>query len=179
MQSTARQAIISAHVGNLYRFRSLLTTIQALKIMMRDFASLLFRLLTMALCGSRRVRSRHDETEFPMASPNAGNLLEWTFQGRRPVDCVPNLGTLRPSHHWVNIEDQYELSFIGETLAPVARRFSTSARWPRALSRHPSNSAQEDILAAGGGIFWHRKGREESSDDNTQWRTAFASVAQT
>ena len=173
LQSPAAQAIISAHVGNLYRFRSLLTTIQALKIMMRDFASLLFRLPTMALCGSRRVRSRHDETEFPMASQNAGNLLEWTFRGRRAADRASS-DALRPLHHWVNKEDQYELSFIRETPAPAARRISTQGRWPRALSRSARKNAQENILAANRGVFWKRKKHAEAGHGGAQWCATFA-----
>jgi hypothetical protein len=145
--------------------------------MMRDFASLLLRLLTMALYGSRRVRSRHDETEFPMASQNAGNLLEWTFQGRRAADCASS-DALRSLHHWVNKEDQYELSFIRETLAPAARRVSTQRRWSRALSRSARKSAQENILAADRSFFWKRKRRAEKGRRSAQWCAAFATVAQ-
>ena len=175
LQSAVRQAIISPHVGNLYRFRSLLTTIQALKIMMRDFASLLLRLLTVALYGSRRVRSRHDETEFPMASPNAGNLLEWTLRGRRAAGCASS-DALRPLHHWVKKEDQYELSFIRETLAPFARRVPTKGRSP-AFPRNARESAQENILAASRGVFWKRKRRAEASHRGAQWCAAFAAFA--
>ncbi len=168
----------TAVVGNLYRFRSLLRTIQALKIMMRAFASSLLRSLTVALYGSRRVRSRHQEMEFPMASQNDGNLLEWTFRGRRAADCASS-DALRPLHHWVNIKDQYELSFIRKTLAPVARRISIPARWPRALSGTAGKSAQENILATSSGIFWDRQRHQEADSSGAQWRTAFAPVTQT
>ena len=150
--------------------------------MMRVFASITLRSLCQALNGSRRVRSRHQPTEFPLASPNAGNLLGWAPLGWRVADCVPNFGALRPLHHWVNIEDQHELTFIRETLAPVARRVSLSARWPRASARRAVESAGEkNILATVSGILWRkRNGWSEASGNNFQrarWRAAIAASA--
>ena len=140
--------------------------IQALKIMMRSFGSSLLRSLTMMLYGSRRVRSRQEEeTEFPVASSRdggTGNLLERTFRGRRAADRA-SLDALRPSNHWVNIEDQYELSFIREAFAPVARRLSTSARCPWASTRRTGTSAQENILAASRGVFWRRRNSHQKA----------------
>jgi hypothetical protein len=111
-----------------------------------------------------------------MASPNTGNLLEWTLRGRRAADRASS-DALRPLYHWVKIEDQYELSFIRETLAPAARRVSTQGRWPRALSRSARKSAQENILAANRGVFWKRKKRAEAGHGGAQWGAAFAVVA--
>ena|ERR1043166_4838059 len=151
--------------------------------MMRSFASPLLRSLTVAVYGSRRVRSRHHETEFPMATSRNGgsNLPESTFRGQRAADRVPNFGTLRPLHHWVNIEDQYELSFIRETLAPVARRISISARWPRSPAGTAGKGAQENVLAADSRLFWKRQRFKETGASGTQWRsrTCFATSAQT
>jgi len=147
--------------------------------MMRGFALITLRSLCQALNGSRRVLSWQQLTEFPLASPNAGNLLEWAPLGRRVADRVPNFGTLRPLHHWLNTEDQYELTFIRETFAPVARRISLSARWPWASARRAVESAREkNILAARRGILWRkRKRRHETSSDNFQRARGRAAIA--
>ena len=154
--------------------------------MMRGFASITLCSLGQALNGSRRVRSRHQPTEFPIASScygGTGNLLEWAPLGRRLADRVPNFGTLHRSHHWVNIEDQYELTFIRETFTPVVRRLSLPARWPWASARRAVESAhKENILAASGGILWRqRKGRRKTSDNfhHARERAAVAVATQT
>lgn len=130
---------------------------------MRGFASSLLRSLNVTLYGSRRIRSRQNEMEFPTALLNASTLLESAFQGRRAADRVPNFGTLRPLNHWVKIEDQYELSFIRETPAPFAGRVSTQGRWPGALSRRSAKSANENILAANCSFFWKRQQLKETN----------------
>ena len=112
-----------------------------------------------------------------MASQNDGNLLEWTYRGRRAVDRVPDFGTLRPAHHWVNIEYQHELTFTWETLAPAARRFSTQGRSARAFSRRAGKTAQKNILAAIGGIFWKRQRCTETGNGDPQWRPAVTAIA--
>jgi hypothetical protein len=150
-----------------------------LKIMMRGFASSLLRSLTEALYGSRRIRSRQNETEFPTALPRHGGasrLLESALRGRRAADRA-SYDALRPLNHWVKIEDQYELSFIRETSAQVAGRVSTQGRWAWALSRRSPESADENILAAGRGIFWKRQQLEETNRGIAQRLTAFALAA--
>jgi hypothetical protein len=147
--------------------------------MMRGFASSLLCLLIVALYGSRRFRSRQNETEFPMVSQNAGNLLGWTLTGRRALDRVPNFGALRRAQHGTNIEDHYELAFIRETLAPVARWVSIQGR-SRTASRNAGESAHQNILATAEGIFGRRRQEhKETSHRGAQWRTAFAAAAQT
>ena len=149
--------------------------------MMRGFASSLLRSLTLALYGSRRIRSRQNETEFPTALPRHGGasrLLESVPRDRRAADRA-STDALRPLNHWVKIEDQYELSFIRETtLAPIARRISTQGQWAWALSRRASKSAKENILAAGRGIFWKRRQPEKTRRSGAQWLSAFADGAQ-
>ena len=150
--------------------------------MMRGFASITLRSLCRALNGSKRVRSQHQPTEFPLTSPNACKLLEWPPLGRHVADRVPNFGTLRPLYHWVNIEDQHELTFIRETFAPFARRVSLSAQRPRASARRTVESAcEKNILAAVSGILWRkRNGWYEASGNNfqrAQWRAAIAASA--
>jgi hypothetical protein len=125
--------------------------------MMRLPASSLLRCLTVAAHGSRRVHSRRKEAEFPAASQNACRLLEGPFRGRRAAGCA-SIGALRSFNNSVNIEDQHEISFIRETLAPSARRVPKTGRsrsWS-ALSGHARESSQEDVLAAGGCFFWQR-----------------------
>ena len=146
--------------------------------MMRDFAFSLFRWLTVAAGGSRRVRFRLEEAEFPAASQSACKLLERTLRSSRAADRA-SIDALRPFNNWVNLKDNHELSFIRKTLAPVARRISIPARWPRALSGTAGKSAQENILATSSGIFWDRQRHQEADSSGAQWRTAFAPVTQT
>ena len=115
-----------------------------------------------------------------MASPHcggAGNLLESIPWDRRATDRVPTVGTLRPLHHWEKIEDQYELSFIRETPAPVAWRFSTQGRGTRALSGRSAKGAQENILATGSRIFWQRQGHAQTSAGEPKRFAAFLAAA--
>jgi hypothetical protein len=111
-----------------------------------------------------------------MASPNAGSLLESTLRGWRAADRASS-DALRSSHHWVNIEDHYELSFIRETPAQVAGRISTQGRGAGALSRRAPSSAKENILAAGRGIFWQRKRPDQTRRCGAQRFAAIAATA--
>ena len=178
LQSPPHRLIIATHVGNLYRFRPLLTTIQGFEIMMRVLASSLFRWLTVAVYGSNH--SRPGEVEFPAASPRhcgAGSLFEGPFRGQRAAGCA-SIDALCPFNNWVNLEDQYEISFIRETLAPFARRVPTVGRSP-ALSRNArGESSQENILAEGRRIFWQRRKRKETRARFAQWLTPAAAGAQ-
>jgi len=146
--------------------------------MMRDSAFSLFRWLTVAAGGSRRVHFRLEEAEFPAASQSACKLLERTLRSSRAADRA-SIDALRPFNNWVNLEDNHELSFIRETLAQFARRVPTKGRSPFARSKRERESSQENILAAGRRIFWKRKRDEETCDRLTQWRPAIAASAQT
>ena len=171
LQSPPHRLIIATHVGDQYRFRPLLTTIQGFEIMMRLLASSLFRWLTVAVYGSKH--SRPGEVEFPGASQNAGGL--WTFRGRRAAGCA-SVDALRPFNNSVNIEDKHEISFIRETLAPFARRVPTERRSP-ALSTRAGESAQENILAETRGIFWQRRECKETGARFAQWLTAASAAS--
>jgi hypothetical protein len=144
----------------------------------RDFAFSLFRWLTVAAGGSRRVRFRLKEVEFPTASASVRKLLERTLRGSRAADRA-SIDALRPCNNSVNLKDNHELSFIRETLAPSARGVPTKGRSPFALSKRERESSQENILAASRRIFWKRKSDEETGDRVAQWRAAIAAFAQT
>jgi hypothetical protein len=103
-------------------------------------------------------------------------LVESVLWDRRAADRASS-DALRPSNHWVKIEDQYELSFIRETLAPFARRVSTQRRWAWALSRRSPKGADKNILAANRCIFWKRQQLEETDRGIAQRLTAFATAA--
>src|SRR5436190_12372418 len=74
---------------------------------MRDFAFSLFRWLTVAADGSRRVRFRL-EVEFPTASASVRKLLERTLRSSRAADRA-SIDALRPCHNSVNLKDNHEL----------------------------------------------------------------------
>jgi len=145
--------------------------------MVCDFRFSLFRWLTVAAGGSRRVRFRLKEAEFPSAWQSACKLPERTLQSSRAADRA-SIDALRPFNNWVNLEDNHELSFIRKTPAPFARRAPTKGRSPFAPSKRGRESSQENILAAGCCIFWKRKSDEEIGDRLTQWRPAVAAFAQ-
>ena len=145
---------------------------------MRDFKFSLFRWLTVVAGGSRRVRFRLEEVEFPAASESVRKLLERTLRSSRAADRA-SIDALRPFNNWVNLKDNHELSFIRKTLAPFARRVPTKGRSPFALSKRERESSQENILAASRRIFWKRKSDEETRDRVAQWRAAIAAFAQT
>src|SRR5215472_11749396 len=144
--------------------------------MMRTFASSLGRWLNAPACRLRQVYFRHDEAEFLAASQSAGKQVEWSLADSRAANGVLSVfGTLRLSNNWVKLKDYYELLFIWETLAPAARGIATQ-RWPRTFSGAAaarSQSAEKDILAAGGRIFWKRRGRKENSSHRSKRYKAF------
>lgn len=145
--------------------------------MMRCFASSLLGWLTVTAFGS--IFFRPDEAEFPTAPQTACNLLERTKRGSRAADSAPS-DALRPPNNRLNIQDQYELSFIRETLAPFAWRFSTEGRSPRAAFARERESAQENILAAARCVFWKRQEHKAIGHCIAQrFATAAAAHAQT
>jgi hypothetical protein len=128
--------------------------------MMRSFVPSLLRWVTVTVRGS--MFFRYDEAEFPAASQTACNLLGRTERGSRAADSAPS-DALRPLNNRLNIQDiQYELSFIGETPAPFAGRFSTEGRSPGALFARDCESAQENILAVARHTFWKRQKHKEA-----------------
>ena len=166
LQSPLHRLIIATHVGDQYRFRPLLTTIQVFETMMRALASSLFRWLTVAVYGSKY--SWPGEVGFPAAWQNA----VWAFRGRRATGCA-SIDALRPFNNSVNIEEKHEISFIRETFAPFARRVPTTGR-SSALSKRAGESTQENILAENRGFFRKRRKWKETGARFTQW---FASAA--
>jgi len=146
--------------------------------MMRGFASSLLRWLTVTVRGS--IFFRYDEAEFPAASQTACNLVERTERGSRAADSAPS-DALRPLNNRLNIQDtQYELSFIRETPAPFAGRFSTKERSPGAPFARDRESAQENILAAARCAFWKRQKHKEAGHCIAQrYATAAAAHTQT
>lgn len=143
---------------------------------MRCFASSLLRRLIVTARGS--IFFRHDEAEFPRASQTACNLLKGTELGSRAADGAP-LDALRPLNNRLNTQDQYELSFIRETLSPSARRFSTEGRSPSASTARSHEGPKEDILAATRCTFWKRQKHEEAGRCIAQWFATAATGAQT
>jgi hypothetical protein len=129
--------------------------------MLRGFSSSLFGWLTVTVCASRRVYFRRKEAEFPVASSRYGgtcNLRGEIFLGWRAKDRA-SIDALRPLNKLINIEDQHELSFIRETLAPAPRPRATTGRTFATPGRAPAAS-QENILATNCGIFWNGTGSE-------------------
>lgn len=144
---------------------------------MQGFALLLFRWLTRANRSSRS-HSRHVEVEFPAAAQTAYQLLTRTSWGSAAADGA-SPDALRPHNNSVNIEDQYEISFIWEKLAAFAWRVSTegrSARWP---VRDRQGPGQENILATHRRTFFQRKKYGQAGRAGAQWFAASAAYAQT
>jgi hypothetical protein len=141
--------------------------------MIRCFAPSLLRWLTVTAYGS--MFFRHDEAEFPAAPQTACNLLGRTERGSRAEDSAPS-DALRPPNNRLNIQDQYELSFIRETPAPFAGRFSTERRPPRATFARDRESAQENVLAAARCTFWKWQ-KHKATDDCVAQRFATAAAA--
>src|SRR6266481_2398509 len=152
-----------------------------LELMLQTFAASLFRSLSAPVCALRQVHSRYDEAEFPSASQSAWNEFDSALDESRATDGVPSLfGALRPFDNWKTVKDQHELLFIRKTLTPPAR-WGPTQRKSRSLSRSPGSSeaAEKDILATGCRIFRKRRGEKENRSAAAQWRTAFATIAQT
>ena len=122
---------------------------RVLEPMLQTIAAILFRCLSAPGFASRRVRFRHDEAEFPLASQR--RKFDWALDDSRAADGVPNLfGALRHFNNWKKLEDQHELLFIRKTPTPLAR-WGPTQREQRTLSGPAGNSeiAEKNILAAG------------------------------
>jgi hypothetical protein len=121
------------------------------QIQMRSFASRLSRWLTGADGPCFRIYSRRLEAEFPPATQIADQAL---FFGSRATDCA-STDALRPHYNWVELEDQHDISIIGEKRPAFARRLPQKGRQQSpALSGPPGQAAGEEIvLGHNNGLF--------------------------
>ena len=151
-----------------------------LEAMRQIFVASLLRWLSAPDCGSRQGHFRHTEAEFPLASQS--RKFDWTLDDSGAADGVPSLfGALRPFNNWTKPKNQHELLFIRKTPTPLARWGPTQQRKSRTLWRPAGTSedAEKDILATRCRIFRKRRGEKENRSAAAQWRTAFATIAQT
>src|SRR5207245_11376868 len=99
----------------LRRFRFLEPVLQTV-------AASLFRCLSVPARALREVHFRHDEAEFPLASQSACKKFDWTLDGSRAADGVPNLfGALGPFNNGTKTKEQHELLFSLKTSTSLAR----------------------------------------------------------
>ena len=105
--------------------------------------------------GRRTKNCRQNEAEFPAArTANKRRIL----RGLPAADGV-SFDALRPNDNWVNIEDQYEISFIREKSAAFARRVPKERRrTPACTACGPEDAGEEVALAKNyRGTFRKRK----------------------
>src|SRR5216110_974571 len=141
---------------------------RVLELMLQTIAAMLFRCLSTPGFASRRVRFRHDEAEFPLASQR--RKFDWALDDSHAADGVPNLfGALRHFNNWTKPKNQHELLFIRKTLTPPAR-WGPTQRKSRTLSGPAGGGedAKKDILATGCRIFRKRRGDEENRNAAAQ-----------
>jgi hypothetical protein len=148
---------------------------------MRSFASMLVRRLTDAQGHCFRNRSRLHEAEFPAATQIADQRL---FFGSRAMDRA-STDALRPNYNWIELEDQYDISIIGEKRPAFARRLPQKGRQqsPAPPERAIEGAGEEIVLAENHGVLFRWKtGASDptgGADDTQQWLRAFAFAAQT
>jgi len=96
-------------------------------------------------CAGRRSKNcRQNEAEFPAArTANKRQIL----RGLPAADGV-SFDALRPNDNWVNIEDQYEISFIREKFAAFARRIPKKRRRTLACTACGTEGACEEVALA-------------------------------
>ncbi len=150
------------------------------QIRMRYFVSLLFRWLTGVDGLSVRIDSRCHEAEFPAATQIADQLL---FFGSRATDCA-STDALRPNYNWVELEDQHDISIIGEEWPAFARRLPQKGRQSPAPPERAIEGAGEEIVLAENYGALHRRSAGNSDQTNVavdaqQRFRAFAFAAQT
>ena len=134
-------------------------------------ASLMDHWLTCAGCLSKLYR--RNEAEFPAAQ--TANKLQ-ILRGLPAADGV-SFDALRPNKNWVNLKDQYEISFIRETSAAFARRLlPTKGRWSLALSAGDPQSASKKIVLAKNHSAFHQR-KNEGFRRRTEWCAAGAIAA--
>jgi hypothetical protein len=147
---------------------------------MRSFASLLVRWLTGAEGHCFRNSSRLREAEFPAATQIADQRL---FFGSRAMDRA-STDALRPNYNWIELEDQYDISIIGEKWPAFARRLPQKGRQsPAPPERAIEGAGEEIVLAENRGLLFRWKtgtsGQTGGANDTQQWLRAFAFAAQT
>jgi hypothetical protein len=150
------------------------------QIQMRYFASRLSRWLTGADDHCFRNYSRRLEAEFPAATQFADQLL---FFGSRAADRA-STDALRPNYNWVELEDQHDISIIGEKWPAFAWRLPQKGRpSPAPPERAIEGAGEEIVLAENHGAFYRWNtgtgGQTYGADDTRQWFRAFAFAAQT
>lgn len=140
---------------------------------MRSFASRLFRWLTGADGHCFRSYSRRHEAEFPAATQIADQ-----FFGSRAKDCA-STDALRPKYNWVELEDPYDISIIGEKWPAFARRLPQKGRPSPAPPERAFEGAGEEIVLAEnhGALCWWETGGETSPADHPKRFGAFALAA--
>jgi hypothetical protein len=145
---------------------------------MRSFASLLVRWLTDAEGHYFRNSSRRHEAEFPAATQIADQRL---FFGSRATDRA-STDALRPNYNWVELEDQHDISIIGEKWPAFARRLPQKGRQSPAPPERAIEGAGEEIVLAEnhGALYrWQTETRRptDGADDAGQRFRAFAFAA--
>jgi hypothetical protein len=122
------------------------------QIRMRYFASLLIRWLTGAEGHCIRNSFRPLEAEFPAATQIADQRLIF---GPRALDRASN-DALRPNYNWIELEDQYDISFIGEKWPAFARWLPQKGRQSPAPPERANEGAGEEIVLAEnhGALYW-------------------------
>lgn len=145
------------------------------QIRMRSFASLLVRWLTGAKGHCFRNCSRRLEAEFPAATQIADQRL---FFGARAVDRA-STDALRPHYNWIELEDQHDISIIGEKWPAFARRLPQKGRQsPAPPERAIEGAGEEIVLAKNHGVLFRWKtgtGRQTNGAGDAQQRfRAFA-----
>jgi len=148
------------------------------QIRMRSFASLLVRWLTGAQGHCFRNSSRLREAEFPAATQIADQRL---FFGSRATDRA-STDALRPNYNWVELEDQNDISIIGEKWPAFARRLPQKGRQsPAPPERAIEGAGEEIVLAEIHGLLYRWKtgasGQTNRASDAQQWLRAFAFAA--
>jgi hypothetical protein len=148
------------------------------QVRMRYFASLLVRWLTGGDGHCFRNCSRRLEAEFPAATQIADQRL---FFGSRAVDRA-STDALRPNYNWIELEDQHDISIIGEKWPAFARRLPQKGRQsPAPPERAIEGAGEEIVLAKNHGALYRWKtgtsGPTNGADDAQQWFRAFAVAA--
>jgi hypothetical protein len=152
------------------------------QLRVRNFAAWLFRWLTGASGHCFRDYSRRHEAEFPAATQIANQRL---FFGSRAVDRASN-DALRPNYNWVELEDQYDISIIGEKWPASARRLPQKGRQqsPAPPERAIEGAGEEIVLGENHGLLYRWKTETSgqtsgASGPHQQWLRAIAFAAQT
>jgi hypothetical protein len=154
------------------------------QLRVRNFASWLFRWLTGANGHCFRDYSRRHEAEFPAATQIANQRLLF---GSRAADRA-STDALRPNYNWVELEDQHDISIIGEKWPAFARRLPQKGRQQSSAppERAIEGAGEEIVLAENHGLLHRWKAgpvgqttNGPGSSAHQQWLRAVAFVAQT